>query len=872
MLLWFPSLISYTKSSTIRPPLSLDKQQVDALTQSLNFLQQFLETYTSLAGYSEEAAQLLEMRIATAAHFAEDVIESAIADRILNQTNSADFHRSFEGAIQRMNSIAKEAIQIKEKKLGRSCSTSIAVGSTRSAYTEQKFVAVGIDDALYELLDKLTGGNSSDCLIISIVGMGGIGKSALARTLFENELIDYHFDILAWITVSQEYSVWSLLHLLCVKITTDWEPLKDMNEDELGEIIYRSSWRGRYLIVMDDIWNIEVLKQLRIFFPNNRNGSRIVITTRQSNLAYELSNCYMHVVKFLDEDASWDLRRENVFGEGNCPVELVEVGKRIAKNCSGIPLSIVVVGGHLAKSEPTQEYWEYILGDLSSVVNSEDDEHCLKILHLSYRELPVHLKPCFLYMAVFHEDSVIRVSTLVKLLVGEGILKPVTGKSHEKVAEDYVKELIDRNLILASSYGHDGKVKVCKMHDLLRDLCLREVEKQKFFRTLTEKSLGFPLDLSSERRIVVNKHKSEEENSPDEVFDALGSAKFARSLISKSQEPLLSLNLRLLRVCSSVVESFPVAIFGKVNLSYLSLTDQVSNLLPRSIPSLISLLWNLQILIWDTNATVPSEIWEMPLIKHVIFSKAELPDPPVEDGGIVLENLRTLMKIHNFNCTEEVVRRIPNIKKLKIYYEDFTEGPPRSCIDNLVRLHKLESLGIVIDPFPNVVETRRHLVQNLTFPQSLKKLTIGHIRLHWDDLNTKIGSLPLLEVLKLKWKSFVGRKWETVEGKFRSLKFLLVEFCDLEQWMTESTHFPRLEHIVLRELRLLKEIDSVIGDIPTLGSIELECCTISAVISAKTLLDEQEELGNDVLRVRVLLLGKNKLVESLASPNIQVET
>ncbi|XP_057793030.1 putative late blight resistance protein homolog R1B-16 [Salvia miltiorrhiza] len=835
-----------------RPPLCLHKQQVHSLAQSLSFLQQFLETYTSHAVYTEEA-QHLEMRIADAAHSAEDVIESQIVDRILDQTNSnsVDFHRRLEDAIEHMNSIAREAIEIKET-LERSCSTSIAAGSSKSAYTEQRFVAVGIDDALYELLDKLTGG-ITDCQMIAIVGMGGIGKSTVARKVYENQLIAYHFDILAWITVSQEYSVIALLQLIALKITmpSDWEPLNRMCEDELGEIIYRSLWRGRYLIVMDDIWDIEVLNQLKIFFPNNRNGSRIIITTRLSNLTYELSNCYTHEVKFLDEDASWDLLCEIVFGERNCPLELVEVGKRIAKNCSGVPLSIVVVGGLLAKSEPTQEYWEYILRDLSSVVNSEDDERCLKILHLSYRKLPLYLKPCFLYMSVFPEDSVIRVSTLIKLLVGERFLKPMSGKSHEEVAEDCVKELIDRNLILASSYCYDGKVKMCKMHDLFRNLCLREVEKQKFFRTLTEQSLGIPQDMSSERRIVIYKRKSEEDHFPDQVFDALGSAKFIRSLISEFhfQEPLPLLNTRLMRVCSLVDESFPEAILQQVNLSYLSLTGNVP-LLPRRIHSSISLLWNLQTLIWVTNAIIPSEIWKMPLIKHVIFSKAKLPDPPIDDG-IVLENLQTL---------------------LKIYYEDFTEGGPRSCISNLARLHKLESLGIVIDPFPDVEDTRRHLVRNLTFPHSLKKLTIGHTRLHWEDLTTKIGSLPLLQVLKLKWQSFVGTKWETVEGKFCSLKFLVVEFCDLEHWMTESTHFPRLERVVLRNLPLLKEIDSSIGDIPTLGSIELEFCTISAVISAKTLLEEQEELGNDGIRVRVLLSRKNKVVESLASPNFQVIT
>ncbi|KAL8466261.1 hypothetical protein ACS0TY_035393 [Phlomoides rotata] len=94
--------------------------------------------------------------------------------------------------------------------------------------------------------------------------------------------------------------------------------------------------------------------------------------------------------------------------------------------------------------------------------------------------------------------------------------------------------------------------------------------------------------------------------------------------------------------------------------------------------------------------------------------------------------------------------------------------------------------------------------------------------------------------------------WVTVEGQFCSLKFLLIDFCDnLVRWTTDDTHFPRLEHLRLKRLDKLTEIPLSIGDIPTLQSIELERCSYSAIMSAKRILKEQEELGNEGLRVEI---------------------
>lgn len=114
-----------------------------------------------------------------------------------------------------------------------------------------------------------------------------------------------------------------------------------------------------------------------------------------------------------------------------------------------------------------------------------------------------------------------------------------------------------------------------------------------------------------------------------------------------------------------------------------------------------------------------------------------------------------------------------------------------------------------------------------------------------------IGSLPNLEVLKLKRHACDGTEWETTEGEFDQLKFLLIDTTDLHLWTTESCTFPRLERISLYDCQNLIEIPCGIGEIPTLQLIEVDIRNSSVVESAESLKEEQESYGND-LEVRLL--------------------
>ncbi|XP_042032514.1 putative late blight resistance protein homolog R1A-10 [Salvia splendens] len=595
---------------------------------------------------------------------------------------------------------------------------------------------------------------------------------------------------------------------------------------------------------MDDMWSIEAWEKMKFFFPDNHNGSRIIVTTRLSDLSSQLNESCIVGMKFLDEASSWDLFRMTVFGKESCPIELEMIGKSIVANCKGLPLSIATIGGLLAKSERTKKCWEHIEQNLNSIVINTNDGFCLKILRMSYIYLPNYLKPCFLYMGVFKEDYRIRVSVLKKLWVSEGFLKPRSGKCLETLAREYFKELVDRNLVLVDELGSTGNVKYCKIHDLLRDLCLKEAEMERFYHVIGDDP---PANIS-ERRVVLK------------TAGLLGSLSQTRSIICKCNEAslkfLLSQDLRLLRTfiaCFSDIY-FLEKVIELVNSRYLAISVHHESRFSSSI----DLLWNLQTLIIRSSSMndlhVPHEIWKLHQLRHLEFPGDELflPNPPSDDVDIVImENLQTLKRVKGLRLNEEVVKRIPNVKKLNL--TNYSVKGRENCLSYLQCFSKLESL------ICSILYQSGDFLPRINFPNSIKKLIvvdyyITEFGAKLEDILPKIGSLPLLEKLVLKYGVFQTGKWETIEGQFQKLKFLRLLFCKgLVNWIvSDSSHFPLLQRLCLHNLSELEEIPSEVGEITTLKSILLYRCSEAAVASAKKIVEEREDLYGEQLDLCVV--------------------
>ncbi|KAG8388370.1 hypothetical protein BUALT_Bualt02G0118900 [Buddleja alternifolia] len=221
---------------------------------------------------------------------------------------------------------------------------------------------------------------------------------------------------------------------------------------------------------------------------------------------------------------------------------------------------------------------------------------------------------------------------------------------------------------------------------------------------------------------------------------------------------------------------------------------------------------SLQTIVVEGFISLPSQIWTMPQLGHVLISNINL--SPFDVGKVlrhVLENLQTLSTVENCRFSNNTLESIPNLKKLKVCCTEFKSDSTwlQYCLDNLVHLHQLEKLDIVFLPSdePKSVE---HFPESFHFSANLKKLSLRGCKLPWEDM-TVLGSLINLEILKLLRNAVLGEEWEPIDGEFLRLKFLVMEDLDLKYWRAEYGHFPCLEHLEIRHCKNLVEIPLEIG-------------------------------------------------------------
>ncbi|CAA2984372.1 late blight resistance homolog R1B-17 [Olea europaea subsp. europaea] len=849
------------------------QQEIDCLSKKLSFLLDFLEENSQ-----NRSKHVLSMviKIRDVAYRAEDVLESRICYTVLSQSGShghesslqhllpvlmisdSDPHIDSQKIIKEFDSIMEEVVKIADLQKNiteidtlMEGAMKITEGIRQSGHflpsrpePSGQSTPVGFEVDLKQVRDRLCYG-SSGLQIVPIVGMGGIGKTTLSRNVYDDSYVAYHFHIRAWVTLSPQYHKRELFLSLLDHFVVLTGEIRKESDEKLADRLYKSLKGRRYLIVIDDIWSTTAWDNIKFLFPNDNIGSRIIVTTRITDVAGHASlSTKHHQMHFLNEEQSWNLFLEKVFGQENCPPELEDIGRTIAKNCQGLPLTIVVIGGLLSNSSKTRDYWEYVAENLSSIIAEKDDQ-CLKILTLSFKHLPTHLKACFLYMGVFPENYEIPISRLIKLWAAEGFLKPKNLKHLDEIAEEYLMELISRNLLLVCRKGSNGKIKSCGIHNLLREFCVRVAHKENFFCVKSRYLHFVPEEATFMRRLSIHDDALYSRNEEDMT---LQSVSHVRSFIySGWDETQLHsyyyfgcLLLRVLDMVGLELTKFPDEILQLVNLRYIAITCL------DKIPPSITLLSNLQTLVVEDPCGIaielPGEIFNMRQLRHIIISRASLPPVfsipfPDSDKHFVLENLETLSMVQDLGMTKHVLEKMPNVKKLGIHYN--------TTIWHVydVHLQKLETLKIVFDS-----PTNSTFLWSFTSASGLKKITLERGRIGWEDM-TFFGSLPNLEVLKLREFAFIGPVWVPIEGEFPKLKFLHIWETDLEHWRADRTHFPRLEHLILWKCSKLVEIPPSIGEIETLQIIETDYSSPSVVKSAKDILDDKQSQGDEGFQV-----------------------
>ncbi|CAD6337909.1 unnamed protein product [Miscanthus lutarioriparius] len=353
---------------------------------------------------------------------------------------------------------------------------------------------VGLDEPkkkLMELIGKLKEPKEHETSnagprVVSLVGMGGLGKTALAKKVFDSKDLSDMFGTRAWTTVSQSFDQKEIFKEM-VKQLFGAESLNRLFKDQQGQeglevhladYISKRLQETRYLIVLDDVWTIDAWNLIKVTFQySGKNDSCVVVTTRNHTLAeYCISHpSHIHQPEFLGKEEARTLflkKTKRSFDDLEKGDKTKGIVEKILNKCGGLPLAILTIGALLANKDT--EEWESIYKQLPSDLATNPSLDALRrVVSLSYSHLPSHLKPCFLHLSIFPEDLEIERKHLVNRWVAEGLVADdTTTRTLEEVADNYFYELISRCMIQPSKLDNMGKVKTCRIHDIVHDIAV----------------------------------------------------------------------------------------------------------------------------------------------------------------------------------------------------------------------------------------------------------------------------------------------------------------------------------------------------------------------------------------------------------------
>lgn len=622
--------------------------------------------------------------------------------------------------------------------------------------------------------------------MISIFGMGGLGKTALARKLYNSDDVKERFECRAWTYVSQEYKTGDILmriiKSLGVASVAELEKIRNFTEEELEVYLFGLLEGKKYLVVVDDIWEKEAWESLKRALPGNHKGSRVIITTRIRAVAEGVDQrIYAHKLRFLTFEESWKLFEHKAFEDiEKVDQETQRIGKEIVQKCGGLPLAIVVLAGLMFGKRPNE--WNDVRDSLWRQLK-DNSIHISSVFDLSFKELKHELKLCFLYLSVFPEDYEIDVEILIHLLVAEGFIQEDQKLVMEDTARYYIEELIDRSLVEAVRIER-GKVMSCRIHDLLRDVAIKKAKELNFVHVYSDQQTSSTCRREAVHHIMNDYLCDRRVNKRMRSFLFFGERKGMLGSYVKTSTLKLTL-LRVLNIgglrfgCKGYnVLNLP-DLFGElIHLRYLGIADTFISNFPYSISNL-QLLQTLDASgnsNWFTDTT---DLRKLTSLRHVM---GRFIGELLIGDAVKLQTLRSISSYSWSKLKEKEL--LINLRELEIYnypkYNDIGRVP--LDLGSFTKLTNLRVLKLEVGNFKLSFESEEAVrFMDVIFP-NLESLTLIGPRLVENPMHV-LQKLPRLEDLVFQDCYYEGEKLSINAegfGRLRTLELSIARLIELE--------------------------------------------------------------------------------------------
>ncbi|XP_027151093.1 disease resistance protein RPM1-like [Coffea eugenioides] len=708
---------------------------------------------------------------------------------------------------------------------------------------------VGIDKPKAELISKILD-DHSQLKVVSVVGMGGLGKTTLVKKVYDDAAVNKQFQSHAWITVSQNFQFSDIIKNLIQQLYNEIRRpvprrVESMDDIMLSEFVRDFLRERRYILVLDDMWSIDAWEAIKCLLPDCNITSRVVLTTRIADIAS--ASCLgsldsVYKMEPLSDKESWTLFCNRTFHSNDCPPNLEEVAKKILKKCEGLPLAIVAIGGVLAlKDKEKTDEWEMILHGFGGEADGSGKlDRIKRVLLLSYNDLPHYLKSCLLYLSIYPEDYPINVEYILLKWIALGFVEEKQGMTSTNVAMRYMKELINRSLIQVKSTLTDGRLDTCGLHDFLREIIVSKSKEQDFTTVATRYYTRWPKKV---RHLAIHNFT----DNPQEF----SSLKCLRSVVIFGYEDPLTTTflskflsgdpklLKVLDLHGAELDNIPKQVFKLFHLRYLNLSGTGVKIIPKSIGK----LQNLEVIdLTGTNVTkLPVEILKQRKLRSLwLGGWGDYSNEYANWGCKCPFGIGKLICLENLTNIEadcyKIVREIGNLVQLRqLCITKLRRQDGEELLSSLLRLTNLRQLSISCIKEDEILDLQHSVSPKLEFltrlrlngrlervpqwvtshsVQSLRMLRLDNSRLREDEnVIGSLGHLPNLVSLTL-YGAYEGETLCFKVGGFQKLQRLeLMQLTRLKWMRVEEESMPSLRYLQLIGCKLMQELPSGIQNL-----------------------------------------------------------